>query len=109
MSASDHISPQFRTYWHATNERGSKGILEKGLSSGTYLTTAYDVAEDYGDHIFKVKVPTTHNFASSERQYESQHPKFHGYKGDPEKSEVIIHDTKGVVLEGPHMRDEDWG
>ncbi len=101
--------PQFYRFYHGTGVEGAEAIAKQGFKSGSFLSSDRDVAEDYGDHIFVVKVPTTHKFARNENEYQTNPDQFHGFHGDPDKSETVIHKTKGVVVDGPHPRSEDWG
>jgi hypothetical protein len=100
---------QFYKFYHGTGAEGADAIAKQGFKGGSFLSSDRDVAEDYGDHIFVVKVPSTHKFARNENEYQINPDQFHGFHGDPDKSETVIHATKGVVVDGPHQRSEDWG
>jgi hypothetical protein len=113
MSASEHLSPtQFKTYYHATDEDSAKSIKKTGLRDGTYITPHLDIANDYGTHIFKVHVPTSHTFAASPDAYwEDNYPREHqGYVTEehPNSSDRVHMGASKLKIEGPKSVSE-WG
>jgi hypothetical protein len=113
MSASDHLSPsQFKVYYHGTDEHSAESIKKSGLRDGAYITPHIDVANDYGEHIFKVFVPTNHTFASSPDAYHESdyYPKEHqGYVTEehPNSADRVHMESSKLKLEGPKTM-EKW-
>jgi hypothetical protein len=112
MSASEHLSPtQFKTYYHATNESAVKSIKEHGLRDGSYITPHLGIANDYGTHVFKVSVPTSHTFASSPDAYweDNYIPREHqGYVTEehPNSDDRVHMGASKLKVEGPKSVDE---
>ena len=118
MTSPENMGRQFLTYYHGTSAHAAESIMKEGFQGHTYLHPDEDITHDYGDHVFKVRIPAdltivdrrtvdeNHGYNTFVDHSGEERP-FHGHFDENYNGQdIVVHDPKNIQIVGKPV---DWG